>query len=555
MATTITPTIVTINPTMVRAPTPSTLQQSGAFVSVGGSTLAAGTFQYVSQPSDVTAILSTTGNHAELSKMAATYFAQGNAVGAYVLELGSSGTESVDVDIAALQTWISANPNLFYAYLCPASWGITIDEVGAVIMGVAGTTYVVPPTVTFSAPGGSGVTATGHTIIQNGSVIQTVIDNPGSGYSTAPTATYSLPPVIAAPIQAAAATSTTGGTLAATTYYYVVTATTAFGETIASNEKSITTTGSTSSNTITWASVTGATGYKIYRGTATGVENVFYTVGAVTTFLDTGAANTAGTPPVTNTAALGATATGTPTLTAAIDALANQYSAPSGKTYFFLQCIAADLPSFATNKAVFAVVPSPTAVSTEFQPASFFYDWLVNNPSASNKLAPMAYRYQYGVTPWVQSANSATINNILSAYGNLIGTGAEGGISNAISFKGTLMDGSQASWWYGIDWFQIQVKQALAAAIINGSNSNPPLLYDQNGINTLLGVAQQVGNNTVTFGCALSVTITAIPFFTYQQQNPTSYAAGYYGGFSATVVGQNGFLTLTFNLEAVQFVA
>lgn len=106
---------------------------------------------------------------------------------------------------------------------------------------------------------------------------------------------------LAAPVQSATTTSTTGGTLAAATYFYKVTATNILGETTASNEQSIVTTGTTSSNTVSWAAVPGAAGYKVYRGTATGAENVFYTVGAVVSFLDTGAANTAGSPPVTNT--------------------------------------------------------------------------------------------------------------------------------------------------------------------------------------------------------------------------------------------------------------
>ena len=103
-----------------------------------------------------------------------------------------------------------------------------------------------------------------------------------------------------APVQTAPSTSTSGGTgLAATTqYFYVVTALSALGESIKSNEQNVTTgAGATNSNTVNWNAVTGATGYRIYRGTATNTENVFYTVGVVTTFLDTGAASTAGTPP------------------------------------------------------------------------------------------------------------------------------------------------------------------------------------------------------------------------------------------------------------------
>lgn len=109
---------------------------------------------------------------------------------------------------------------------------------------------------------------------------------------------------LAVPAQSAASTSTTGGALAAATYYYVVTALGYQGETTKSNEQSVTTTGTTSSNTITWGAVAGATGYRVYRGTASGSENVYYTVSSGTTLslVDTGAAATSGSPPTVNTA-------------------------------------------------------------------------------------------------------------------------------------------------------------------------------------------------------------------------------------------------------------
>lgn len=100
-----------------------------------------------------------------------------------------------------------------------------------------------------------------------------------------------------APVANTPSTSASGGTLPAGTYYYTVTALNAGGESIASNEVSITTTGSTSSNTVTWAASAGATGYRVYRGTASGGESVYYAPGNVTTFTDTGGSSTAGTTP------------------------------------------------------------------------------------------------------------------------------------------------------------------------------------------------------------------------------------------------------------------
>ncbi|MDP9651713.1 hypothetical protein [Paraburkholderia caledonica] len=440
MATTITPTIVNLNVVVTQAPTPSQLQQSGAMISLGGTTLATGAYQFCGQLSDLQELLSGAGNSTELTHMGTTFFAQGTAVGTYVLELGTA--TGVDAQIALLEAWITANPNTFYAYLVPAAWDFSKDEVGSAIVTNGGSGYTTAPTVTFSAPT-TGTTAAGTAVIQNGAVVSVTITNPGSGYTSAPTLTF------------------TGG---------------------------------------------GGTG-----------------------------------------------AAGTANLVSALNFMASQYANPSAKTYFFVTTSAADLPNYATQKSVFAVVPSPTASSAEFQAAQPFYQWLVNKPAAANPLAPMAYRYAFGVTPWATAGNNASINTVLTNYGNLILTGAEGGISTACLFKGTTMDGSQSSWWYGVDWFQIQVKQALAAAVINGSNTNPPLLYNQNGINTLLAVAQNVANSAVTFGCAESITITATDFATYTTQNPNDYKAGIYNGFQATVVGQNGFLVLTFFIDAVQF--
>lgn len=126
-----------------------------------------------------------------------------------------------------------------------------------------------------------------------------------NGFNYATSAAYGPP------TQLALSTSTTGGTGLATSqaYFYKVTGTQNGAETTASSEQTITTGASTTnSNVVTWNALTGATGYRIYRGTATGVENVFYAVGNVTTFTDTGAASTAGTPPVVDgTADLGGT--------------------------------------------------------------------------------------------------------------------------------------------------------------------------------------------------------------------------------------------------------
>jgi hypothetical protein len=74
---------------------------------------------------------------------------------------------------------------------------------------------------------------------------------------------------------------------------------------VQSNEQTIVTTGSTSTVTVTWATVTGATGYKLYKtaaGGGAGTELLYKTVGAVTSDVDTSPGSPAGAFPSINTA-------------------------------------------------------------------------------------------------------------------------------------------------------------------------------------------------------------------------------------------------------------
>jgi hypothetical protein len=85
-----------------------------------------------------------------------------------------------------------------------------------------------------------------------------------------------------------------GGTFTAGTYFWKLTATNVSGETLASNELTATLTAS-QQQPINWTAVTGANGYKLYRGTTAGAENVLVTTitsGATATFTDTGLAGT-----------------------------------------------------------------------------------------------------------------------------------------------------------------------------------------------------------------------------------------------------------------------
>lgn len=221
--------IVTVNVSQQVASAPNALQKTGAFISQGGTILAANSSALITQISDLTAILvpqntltaiswvgsvvtfTTAAPHnvtvgqsvkatisgvtpsgyngtflatatgantmtyplgtnpgvetilggyvpgsvAELTAMAATYFAEGTSTAVYVLELGAGGSAA---GVAALTSYIASPTTQFYSYLFPQYWD---TEPTAVTMAKAqnGTTaqvyfYVSSTLATYALWGG-----------------------------------------------------------------------------------------------------------------------------------------------------------------------------------------------------------------------------------------------------------------------------------------------------------------------------------------------------------------------------------------------------------------
>ena len=130
-----------------------------------------------------------------------------------------------------------------------------------------------------------------------------------------------------------------------------------------------------------------------------------------------------------------------------------------------------------------------------------------------------------------------------------------------------------------VDWAQLSCDQAVAAAVIQGSN-NPlnPLYYNQTGVNTLQDVAVGVVSNAISFGLAngtvvatqLTATalaqnisngvyagqcvVNAVPFIPYIAQNPSNYQAGIYGGLSCLYIPQVGFRQILFQIQVTGLI-
>ena len=257
------------------------------------------------------------------------------------------------------------------------------------------------------------------------------------------------------------------------------------------------------------------------------------------------------------------------------------FESTTSKTYFFVTTTTGNYTSYtALMKDVVALVEAPGIPSTEFSLAAAFYVMLNYAPSSSNRVTPFAFSFLVGVTPYPLKGNNALLAAIAAANVNYVGTGAEGGLSNAVLFNGTTMDGNDFTYWYSVDWVQITVDQAIANAIINGSN-NPanPLYYNQDGINRLQAVATSTMNSGVAFGLVLGVPtqtalvpndlnaaiaagaftgitdVNAVPFIPYSQLNPGDYKLGKYAGLTIVYVPARGFKAIVFNVLVSQFVA
>lgn len=131
-----------------------------------------------------------------------------------------------------------------------------------------------------------------------GSAANAVADSMGFWWKYALGSAVTVPSAFTAPSGAAAAAVGSGGTFAAGAYFWKVTALYPGAESGPSGEVTATLVLNGSAN-LTWSALpAGATGAKVYRGTVTGGENVLVaTLGAVTSYTDTGTAGTAAAVP------------------------------------------------------------------------------------------------------------------------------------------------------------------------------------------------------------------------------------------------------------------
>lgn len=254
------------------------------------------------------------------------------------------------------------------------------------------------------------------------------------------------------------------------------------------------------------------------------------------------------------------------------------------------------LPGTTSSTLIYAVASNPGAYvsgatvvarlyasagvpADEFDWAAGFYRSLNFNPSSINRVPPFAFGYMFDALRFPTQGNSALLVTLAAADISYVSFGGEGGTSNDMLFKGHTKDARPFNYWYSADWMQINVQLFLANAIINGSNTTiNPLYYNQQGIDRLQQVAVGVGANAITYGLALgrpiitqddsdvftdrlnsgefagNLVVNAIPFTAYATDNPTHYRQGIYNGLTMVYTPLIGFEHITFNIQLTDFV-
>jgi hypothetical protein len=533
--------IVITNVTETVAPTPSTLQKTGALISQGGTKLAVGATALLTQLADLTAQLATAITLASLTSSGTTATA---TLPATTTSAGSYDTVTGEVTLTLT-----------------ADIGILPGQV-VTVSGATGTGSFASIDGTFTAEAGS----TGGTLIYTVATSLTM---------TIATADVQLDNM---PASGSFLTTISGATPAGYNGTFLATVASA----------------STFTYTIPSTLTSPATGTIKYTP-----GNSSELVAMATTFFGMGSQQAVyvlelgpGTP-AQGVTELGAFIAASPQFfygylvprswaaeSTFLSFMAG-YESLTAKTYFWITATTSNYTSFTDlMKCAIVAVEAPGIPVTEFSLAADFWVALNYSPSSTNKVTPFAFSYLFGVTPYPIVGNNVLLAALKASFTNWVGTGAEGGISNAVIFWGTTKDGNDFTFWYSVDWVQINGDLRIANAIINGSN-NPqnPLYYNQDGINRLQAVVVNLMTDGVSFGLVLGdivqtqldavafqqaldsgkyagkTVINAVPFIPYSLANPGDYKIGRYAGLTVAYVPARGFTQIVFNINVSNFVA
>lgn len=538
--------IVTVNVSQTIAPTPNALQKTGALISQGGTNLSVGNFSLITQPADLTPLLAApvaiTGLVFASNVVTATVAAHGMTVGdQFVTTI--SGAVPAGYNGTFLATVASST-----TFIYPLAGSTPGSETAPGTYTPRNSAELTSMVTTFFAQGsqqsvyvlelGAGEVNAGVTALNT-----LIINNPGQFYSYLVPRSWDANASFLAFLANFEAPS-------AKTYFFVTT-------TLA-----------------TWQNYTA-----LMKDVVTLIESP--PLGSYNANALTAATYSGGEITFTTTAAHGVAVGQYFTISGCTPAGYNgTFLALTGTAGSTLVCASA---AVSAESVLGTLVSSPYANAgvppTEFSLAAAYWVTLNYAPSSTNKVTPFAFSFLFGVTPFPTRGNAALLTNLKNASINIVGTGAEGGISDAILLWGTTMDANDFTYWYAVDWMQINLDLNVANAVINGSN-NPinPLYYNQDGIDRLQAVAAQTTGSAIAFGLVLGTVkltqldptpftvalesgsfaaqavVNAVPFVDYSAQNPSDYKIGRYAGLAIVIIPQRGFIQIVINLNVTTFI-
>jgi hypothetical protein len=548
--------IVQVNVTQTVAPSPDTLQSTGALISQGGTNTSPGTLTLLTQPSDLTPYLNGTKAVSTLTQVTGTATltattAHGYTIGdtLYVTVTGATQTAYNGTHLATVTTTTAFTYAVASGTATPATGTILYTDADVTELYSMVSTYFGQgmQTAVYVLELGPGNANDGVTFLSNW-----ITQNPnGIAYTTSFWGFYSyLVPREWDANASFLAFLATFESPSAKTYFWVTTTLATYTSYTALMKDVLTmieapTTGAWAANALTALTWSG--------GAATATTTTAHGVAVGQWFQVTGC-----TPIGYN----------------------GYWQAITGTTGSTLVWTLATNPGSETvlGTLVANYYPSTGIPSTEFSFAAAFNVALSYNPSGGF-VPPFGYSFLYGVTPFPTQGNGALLTTLAAASVNVVGNGAEGGISDAILLNGNTMDGNSFNYWYAIDWANITLNLNMSNAVINGSNNVlAPLYYNQSGINALQGVAASTMGSGVTAGLVLGTivqtelapqafadnvaagvyagqcAINAVPFAVYSAANPGAYKARLYGGYSVLFTPQLGFENVIINLNATTFV-
>lgn len=199
-------------------------------------------------------------------------------------------------------------------------------------------------------------------------------------------------------------------------------------------------------------------------------------------------------------------------------------------------------------KSVWGVLPNPTK-ATEWPGMAQFGKRAAYVVSDTNRMTSMRGKLVSGVTAY--DVNKTLNTNLTTDNVNWCDTTHSGGFEGVMCWPGVFADGRNHSYWYAIDWAQLNIKVQMNNALINAANDpSNPIYYDQNGIDRLASVIQSVLTTGVKYGLFNQTKLASQDF---ADVSASDYASGIYNGFAITIRVQGEFKTLTIGVNFTDF--